>query len=161
MIKSALLRELRRFQCDDAQEEIHLDSVKFGFEALANEASIPLATKREQVKSGGLFNSMVEDCIVLYHPEHENDYIKFCVRVNRKGKYAFVDIDEYGISAQLSKAAQVQLGKEERRGKGLGYQLGSVIGEKIATIGISQSKLAEEERYYSCMHGIINQLFQQ
>ena len=31
----------------------------------------------------------------MYHPEHERDYFKFCIRVKRQGTYAFVTINDF------------------------------------------------------------------
>ena len=78
-------------------------------EALTAEAEkngIPVAFYADQVKSGGMFNKKIEDCIVMYHPEHRNDYFLFCTRVQQEGSLAFVAVNDFGASKQMDKFAR-------------------------------------------------------
>lgn len=119
---------------------------------------VPVAFYNEQVKSGGLFNSSVEDCIVMYHPEHQNDYFKFCIRVGRQGTYAFVSVNDFGQSKQMAKADRAEFAKQDRKGKSMSYRVGSMIGSGIANIGKSKQKLEEEQRYYQCVFDIFDEI---
>ena len=110
------------------------------------------------MKSGGLFNSTVEDCIVLYHPEHRNDYFKFCIRVGRQGTYAFVSVNDFGQSKQMAKAERAEFAKQDRKGKPMSYKMGSIIGAGIANIGKSKQKLEEEQMYYQCVFDIFDEI---
>ena len=119
---------------------------------------IPVAFYADQVKSGGLFNSSVEDCIVMYHPEHQNDYFKFCIRVGRQGTYAFVSVNDFGQSKQMNKASYAENYKADRKGKSMSYKVGSMIGQGVMTLGKSKQKLEEEQMYYQCVFDIFDEI---
>jgi len=36
-------------------------------------AGAPIAFERDQIKTGGMFNSNTVECLVMYHPEHAKD----------------------------------------------------------------------------------------
>ena len=76
MIKADTLREFRPSVRYKDGSGITLQTVQSAIKDAAQSMGIPVAFYAEQVKSGGLFNSSVEDCIVTYHPEHQNDYLK-------------------------------------------------------------------------------------
>ena len=129
MIKADELREFRPNVRYQDGTDVTLQSVQFAIQDCAGKMGIPVSFYNDQVKSGGLFNSSVEDCIVLHHPEHLNDYFKFCIRVKHQGTYALVSINDFGQSKQSKKAAQIEFGTEDRKGKSLGYKLGSKLTE--------------------------------
>lgn len=120
-----------RYQNGDG---ITLEAIKRRITLIAERHAIPVAFLNDQVKFGGLFNSSVEDCLVVYHPDHRNDYIKFCILVTRQGRYAFVEVNEFGHSKQLYKAAYATLGRSER-------------------------KLQEEQMYYACILDVFDETF--
>lgn len=158
MIKADVLGEFRpsvRYKDGDG---ITLQVVQDAIEECAQTMGIPVAFYDEQVKSGGLFNSAVEDCIVLYHPEHRNDYFKFCIRVGRQGTYAFVSVNDFGQSKQMAKAERAEFAKQDRKGKPMSYKMGSIIGAGIANIGKSKQKLEEEQMYYQCVFDIFDEI---
>ena len=158
MIKADTLREFRpsvRYKDGDG---ITLQTVQEAIKDCAKGMGIPVAFYSDQVKSGGLFNSSVEDCIVMYHPEHESDYFKFCIRVGRQGSYAFVSVNDFGQSKQMNKAGYAESYKADRKGKSMSYKVGSMIGQGIMTIGKSKQKLEEEQRYYQCVFDIFDEI---
>lgn len=158
MIKADSLREFRpsvRYKDGDG---ITLRTVQEAIKDCAQGMGIPVAFCNEQVKSGGLFNSSVEDCIVMYHPEHQNDYFKFCIRVEHQGTYAFVSVNDFGQSKQIAKADRAEFAKQDRKGKSMSYKVGSMIGSGIANIGKSKQKLEEEQRYYQCVVDIFDEI---
>lgn len=158
MIKADNLREFRptvRYQ-DGA--DITLKSVQYAIEERANEMGISVAFYDDQVKSGGILSSSLEDCVVLYNPEHENEYFKFCIRVRHQGTYAFVSINDFGQSKQLNKAARAEFGAEDRKGKGLSYKISSKVTEAILNAGKNIQKKEEEENYYQCIFDIFDML---
>lgn len=108
------------------------------------------------MKSGGIFNKTIENCIVLYHPEHQYDYFKFCIRIATEGSYAFISCNDFGQSKQMNKADRVEAYKEDRRGKSMSYKVGSIIGQGISSIGKSKQKLEEEQNYYNCISDILD-----
>ena len=153
MIKADELREFRPQVRYQNGEGITLSTVQEAIKDCAMKMGIPVAFRGDQVKSGGLFNSSVEDCLVMYHPEHERDYFKFCIRVKRQGVYAFV-----GQSKQMNKAGYAESYKADRKGQSMSYKVGSMIGQGIMTIGKSKAKLEEENMYYQCVFDIFDEI---
>ena len=158
MIKADELREFRPTVRYQNGEGITLSTVQAAIKACAMNMGIPVAFASNQVKSGGLFNSTVEDCIVMYHPEHERDYFKFCIRVKRQGAYAFVMVNDFGQSKQMSKANTADFMKQDRKGKSMSYKVGSMIGQGLRTLGKSSQKLEEEQMYYQCVFDIFDEV---
>lgn len=95
---------------------------------------------------------------MLYHPAHQYDYFKICVRVSHQGSYAFVSAMDFGTSKQMNKASQVKACKEDRKGKSMSYKVGSLIGQGIITIGRNKTKLEEEQNYYACIIDIFDEI---
>lgn len=131
-------------------------------EAAANFA-IPVAFKNDQIKSGGLFNSATEDCLVMYHPEHEKDYLQFCIRVQHQGIYAIVNVNRCGQSKQLDKAYRSEIAKQgvkdyvhAKDDMATGQAVGRMIGGALGSIGKSKKKLDEEKTYYDYVDTIFN-----
>lgn len=156
MIKADELREFRPVVRYRDGSEITLQAVQNALEAAANSIGIPVAFYEDRVKSGGIFNKTIENCIVLYHPEHQYDYFKFCIRIATEGSYAFISCNDFGQSKQMNKADRVEAYKEDRRGKSMSYKVGSIIGQGISSIGKSKQKLEEEQNYYNCISDILD-----
>jgi len=158
MIKADELREFRPQVRYPNGEGITLSTVQDAIKDCAMKMGIPVAFRGDQVKSGGLFNSSVEDCIVMYHPEHERDYFKFCIRVKRQGSYAFVMVNDFGQSKQMNKANTAEFMKQDRKGQSMSYKVGSMIGQGLRTLGKSSQKLEEENMYYQCVFDIFDEI---
>ena len=67
----------------------------------------------------------------------------------------FVTVNVFGTSKQLKKDARAAWAKEDRKGKSMSYQIGSMIGQGIANMGRSKQKLEAETRYYSLLQDLI------
>lgn len=158
MIKADNLREFRPTVRYKDGNGITLQTVQEAIHHCAQNMGIPVAFRADQVKSGGLFNSSVDDCIVMYHPEHPNDYFNFCVRVSKQGTYAFVAINDFGQSKQMNKANTADFMKNDRKGKDMSYKIGSMIGQGLRTLGNSKQKLEEENNYYQCIFDIFDEI---
>lgn len=158
MIKADELREFRPQVRYQNGEGITLSTVQEAIKDCAMKLGIPVAFRGDQVKSGGLFNSSVEDCVVMYHPEHERDYFKFCIRVKRQGVYAFVMVNDFGQSKQMNKANTAEFMKQDRKGQSMSYKVGSMIGQGLRTLGKSSQKLEEENMYYQCVFDIFDEI---
>ena len=92
------MREFRPvYQYEDG-EYVTLDAVKWAISEAAQNLDVPVAFYPDQVKSGNLFNKSVEDCLVMYNPEHKNDYYLICIRVQHQGNLAYVAINNFGSS---------------------------------------------------------------
>lgn len=159
MIAATELRDYRpvvRFRDGSA---VTLDNLQNGIEAKAEAGGIPVAFRRDQVKSGGLFNKTIEDALIVYHPEHSTDYYKFCIRVASQGNYALVTINDFGTSKQMKKQINSSVSKEYRQSSTSTAEIvGSLIGSGLNAIGKSKAKLDEEMGYYSCMEDVFNQV---
>ena len=158
MIKADELREFRPVVRYRDGNQITLQTVQEAIKDCAQGMGIPVAFYTDQVKSGGMFNKTIEDCIVLYHPEHQYDYFKICVRVSHQGCYAFVSAMDFGTSKQMKKAGQAEAYRADRKGKSMSYKVGSMIGQGLTSIGRSKSKLEEEQNYYACIIDIFDEI---
>lgn len=158
MIKADELREFRPTVRYEDGENVNLTVVKEAINDCAMSRGIPVAFRGDQVKSGGLFNSSVEDCIVMYHPGHASDYFNFCIRVSHQGTYAFVSVNDFGKSKQMNKAGYAESYKANRKGQSMSYKVGSLIGQGIMTIGKNKQKLEEEQMYYQCVFDIFDEI---
>lgn len=158
MIKSDNLRDFRPTVRYKDGNGITLETVQEAIDQCAQNMGIPVAFKLDQVKSGGLLNSSVEECIVMYHPEHSNDYFNFCIRVRQQGTYAFVSINDFGTSKQMKKADTAEFMKKDRAGKEMSYKIGSIIGEGLRTIGQNKQELEKENNYYQCIFDIFDEI---
>lgn len=158
MIKADELREFRPVVRYKDGNGITLQAVQEALRECAQSMGIPVAFYPDQVKSGGLFSKTVEDCVVLYHPEHQNDYFKICIRVGHQGNYAFVSANDFGISKQMKKAGQAEAYRESRKGQSMSYKVGSLIGQGITSIGRSKAKYEEEQNYYACIIDLFDEI---
>lgn len=137
MIKIDELREFRPTYRFEDGASISLEAVQNALATEAEKHDVPVAFYADQVKSGSLFNKQIEDCIVMYHPEHRYDYFTFCIRVQHQGSMAYVAVNDFGSSKQMDKFARAEYAKQDRKGKELSYQIGSMIGAGIRNIGKS------------------------
>ena len=158
MIKSDELREFRPNIRYKEGSYVTLQSLNNAIMSYAQSMGLPLASYADQVKTGNIFSKTVEDCIVFYHPEHKSDYFKFCVRVVYQGNYAFVSVMDFGESKQMKKADQANAYRESRKGQSMSFKVGSLIGQGFASIGKNKSKLEEEQRYYSCVADVFDEV---
>ena len=158
MIKADTLIEFRPAVRYRDGANIDLNLVQNAITNCAKESGIPVGFYNEKVGSGSLFSPTLEDCIVLWHPEHKGDYFRFCIRVSHQGSYAFVTVHAFGQSSQMAKVERSRLAKQDRKGKSLSYKLGSKLGESIANIGKSTQKLEEEQMYYACISDIFDEI---
>lgn len=158
MIKEADLREFRDTVRYQNGEGITLQTVQEALKDCAMKMGIKVAFRGDQVKSGGLFNSSVDDCLVMYNPEHENDYFKFCIRVRRQGVYAFVSVNDFGTSKQMAKAGRAEAYQQDRQGKDMSYKIGSMIGQAITTMGKNKAALEQEQMYYQCVMDMFDEI---
>lgn len=158
MIKANTLREFRPSVRYSDGEEISLQTVQDAIMDCAKNLEIPVAFYKDRVTTGGIFNSSEEDCFVMYHPEHERDYFKFCIRVARQGNYTLVTVNDFGQSKQINKVVRGEAYKQDRKGKNMSYKVGSMIGQGISSLGKSKEKLNQEQRYYDCIFSIFDEI---
>ena len=158
MIKIDELREFRPTYRYENGENISLEAVQNVLAAEAKKHDVPVAFYANQVKSGSFFNKQIENCIVMYPPEHRYDYFTFCIRVQHQGSIVYVAVNDFGSSKQMDKFARAEYAKHDREGKELSYQIGSMIGAEIRNIGKSKRKLEEEQNYYDAVQYVLDQV---
>ena len=175
MIQEKDLQEFRpQVQYKDGRG-ITLSGIQNELDRVARENEIPVAFAMDQVKSGGFLGGSAEDCLVLYNPEHEKDYYKFCVRVRYQGNFAFVIVDSYGASKNSNKLSMKGAAKNSLKNgwnkanaaakagsNNIGMHLvgGALrgIAGGLAGFGGSKKKAEEEQMYYACMAAIFNEV---
>ncbi len=140
-------------------ENVTIDGIR---NALVNESQssgLLVSTEIDQVKSGGMFNKSVEDCLVLSHPQHQKDYFKIVVLYNKQGNVGYVRFYTLGESVQFKKNYIAETCKADREGQSLMYKLGSKIGEGFSTLGRDKLKFQSEMDYYLSLRDAINNAF--
>lgn len=154
MIKADDLREFRpQYRYTDGLD-ITLATVQAVIKEAAAERGLPVAFKPDQVKSGSLFSPTIENCVVLYHPEHENDYYKICIRVSYQGNCAFVSINDFGKSRLEGNAGSRDFLKETLKHGSGAEKVGALIGagaRRIIKGGANKVKFEQEQQYYTCI----------
>ena len=116
---------------------VNLVTVRQAIQNQADENGIPVAFNEEMLKVGGLFSKEREDILIMYNPEHANDYLRFAVRVKHQGKYAFMQVYNLGGSKNFKNANNANLDT-----------MGGIGRSLINAIGGHKAKLEAEENYY-------------
>lgn len=172
MIKEKELREFRPTYKYSDGTEITLQTIQNALEDKANEYQIPIAFYEEQIKYGGMLSSSMVDCIVLYHPEHRNDYYKIAISIKRQGTMAFISAYEFGESKNLKKlgaragaGAAMKYGLKNISGGDKGVPGLSLVGGAIGgavgllrSVGGSKAKQEQENYYYGAITQIIDEV---
>ena len=122
---------------------VNLMTVREAIENEAAENGIPVAFREDQLKVGGLFSKQMEDVLVMYNPDHANDYLRFVIRVQHMGKYAFMHVYNMG-------------GSKNYRNSNVAAS-GGVIGglTKIGGLLGGNAKLQAEEQYYTILADVL------
>ena len=125
-------------------DNVNLMTVREAIENEAAENGIPVAFREDQLKVGGLFSRQMEDVLVMYNPDHASDYLRFVIRVQHMGKYAFMHVYNMG-------------GSKNYRNSNVAAS-GGVIGglTKIGgLLGGINAKLQAEEQYYTILADVL------
>lgn len=173
MLKADQLREFRPTCEYKGGQEVTLERIQSEINALARQYEIPVAFEKDQIKSGGFFNSSIVDCIIMYHPEHEKDYYKFAISVSYYNKKTIVNVNDFGESKNLKKLSMRENAKQNAKngakfgilkaedgsdmmGAILTMGKGAVGG--LLSIGGSKKKQEEEEIYYNAIIQILDEI---
>jgi len=161
MIKEKDLREMRpQVRYKDGQG-VTLETVCMAIQHEAQENGIPIAFAKDQIKYGGLIGGGTDDCIVLYHPEHQKDYFNLAIRVKHQGNYAFVTVNDFGKSTLLGNEGSKEYLKEKlKHGRGE-EKVGALIGagiRRIAKGGSNKQKLEDEQNWYTVVADIFDDI---
>lgn len=125
-------------------DSVNLMTVQSAIQNEADENGIPVAFREGQLKVGGLFSKQLEDVLVMYNPEHANDYLTFVIRVQHMGKYAFMHVFNMGGSKNYRATNIASAGGT----MGTVAKIGGLLGGRNA-------KLQAEEQYYTILQDVL------
>lgn len=155
-------RQLREFRPEVRYRnlEITFDSIQAAISEKAEEFGIPVAFYPDDVGKDSFLNFNIADepCLVMYYPDHKDDYFKFCIRISRSGAYTFVSMNDFGQSPQMKKAGVVDACRASRKGRGVSYKVGSIIKEGLTSLSLDRGSAEAEQRYYQCIIDILDEL---
>lgn len=161
MIKEKELREMRQPVRYKDGQNITLTTLQEALQYKAQENGIPVAFYADQIKSGGMLGGSTEECAVMYHPEHKEDYFKIAIIVKHQGNYAFVTINDFGKSTLLGNEGSKQHLKDTfKQGSGA-EKVGALVGagiRRIAKGGANKQKLEQEQMWYTIVSDIFDEL---
>lgn len=123
---------------------VNLMTIREAIQNEADENGIPVAFKEDQLKYGTVFSKQIEDVLVMYNPEHEHDYLKFVIRIQHMGKYAFMHVYNMG-------------GSKNYRNSNMAAS-GGLIGAATAIGGLlsgANAKMQAEEQYYTILADVL------
>ena len=171
MIKQEELREFRPVYRYAEGGDITLQTIQNAIKETAAKYGVPVAFSADQIKSGGLFNKTIDDCIVLYHPDHAKDYYRIAISIKRQGTIAFVHANDFGESKNLKKLEARGQSKEAFKGAmradassmsvgadSYGAQLLKSGFKALVSLGGSKAKQEEENTYYSALMMILDEV---
>lgn len=129
--------------------KLTLELVQQMFQEKADENGIPVAFRSDILTTGSLFNKQKEPVLVLYNPEHEDDYFRFMIRITHQGNYAFLDVFQVGDSKNHARD------KRSRSSNAVGF----VTGVWNSVVGLG-NKIETEDNYYEilsdCMNAVLH-----
>lgn len=147
-------------------QNITLNDVKVALKNEADANGVPIAFASDQIKFGGLIGGSTEDCLVVYHPEHQKDYFNSAVRLKHQGNYAFLTVYDFGTSRLLGNAASAEFTKEKLKatlhGGSVSEAIGAAIGGGLRRLikgGANKSKIEEEQNWYLMLDDMFDNIF--
>lgn len=140
---------------------ISLQSIQNILRDTAGKYQIPINFYYDQV--GGLL-SKKEECLVLFHPQHQKDYCKFVITIRKQGMMAFVSFKGYGSSKNIGKLSRGGSAKQDlataifsKDVNESAAALGRSLVNGVLSLGGNKAKKQEEQDWYSCINQIINE----
>lgn len=126
---------------------VNLKTVSEAIREAANASGIPVDFSEHQLKVGGLFSKQLEDVLIMFNPEHVEDYNQFLIRIQHMGNYAFMHVYNMGGSRNLEKINRIQKGGT----LGTITAIGGIIGG-------AKDKIQAENQYYTILSDILSSL---
>ena len=161
-VKAKELQEFRPVIRYPSGTDVTLSRLEDEIRKQAAEYSLPIWIEEDEVKYG-LFDDRVP-CLLLMHPDHQLDYMKFCAQIRYQGDNPLVSVHLYGTSRQLKKEAVAgqstgAVGALLFGGAaGVGYAICAGLRKAVNAIGKNRSKLEEEKIWYSQVSEIFDQI---
>jgi len=161
MIKEKDLREMRQPIRFKDGRSVTFSAMQEAFSEKADEHGIPIAFMIDQIKSGGLIGGGTEDCLVLYHPEHQKDYFNIAIQIRYQGNYAFVTVSDFGKSTLLGNEGSKQHLKDTFKSGSGAEKAGALLGagiRRLAKGGTNKQALQNEQMWYTIIIDIFDEL---
>ena len=121
---------------------VNLRTVQAAIREQCEENGIPVAFREEQLKTGSLLNRQVEEVLIMYNPEHATDYLRFLLRVQHMGKYAFLHVFNMGGSKNFKNSNMAANGSTL-----------AILGNLFSG---TNTKLQIEENYYTILQDCLS-----
>lgn len=151
---------------------ITLDLIYEQLISVADEYQIPVQFYTDTISRGMIsvaVNSLTgeskEECLVLYHPNHQKDYSKYVFRIGKQGTMVFVSVYNYGVSKNFKKLVAGGNAKKDLKkfifngdANESAKALGRAVAGGILSIGGSKKKRNEEEMWYAAIGHIIGEV---
>ena len=104
MINVSDLRDIHPVVCYSPKgDTVTFEAIKKLINRTAKAHGISIAFDYDEVSSGEGDSIIIEDCLVVFHPNHRDDFFNVIFRIRREGEKAFIFKSEYGSSVQLEK----------------------------------------------------------
>ena len=143
MIDISELKEIHPVVCYSPKgDTVTFEAIKSLINKTAKEHGIPIAFDYDEVSSGDVDSVIIEDSLVVFHPNHRNDFYNIVFRIRREDDKAFIIKSEYGKSALLEKAYNLIDANEDVENK--------VSGEATPDMNL----LEAEKMYYRSLMAI-------
>lgn len=72
---------------------------------------ISVSFKNEQITSDAISGllGLKKNCVVLFHPQNEKNYLRYVIQLNHQGTYAFINVNKTnGFAADSSISAGIE-----------------------------------------------------
>lgn len=69
---------------------VSFDAIQGFVSKVADDFNVPIAFVQNEIVSINLPKFVVEECLVIYHPDHQQDYFKIVIRINRDTDTAYI-----------------------------------------------------------------------
>ena len=134
----------------DDEQRITLDLVEHSLNENAKSKAIPIAFRRDKVKTG-MFKKTIEDCLVIFHPKHKKNYCMVAIRLQRVDNNTHLLTHEFGTSKNSVKAASAEGAASATEGALKGAIVKGLLGP-------SKKKIEEENNWYYDIGVIIGEV---
>ena len=143
MIRSSELREIYPIYCYAPKgDTVTFASLKNLIGKTAKVHGIPVAFELNEITSRKSNEITVEDCLVVYHPKHRQDYINIVFRIRREADIAYISKNEYGTSPRMKSTNM--------------FDEASKLRNPLRKVIEDDKELEAEKRYYLALHAVFN-----
>jgi len=137
------LKEIHPVVCYSPKgDTVTFDAIKSLINKTAKVHGISIAFDYDEVSSGDGDSVIIEDCLVVFHPNHRDDFYNIVFRIRREDDKAFIIKSEYGKSVLLENTYSLIDANEDVENK--------VSGEATPDMNL----LEAEKMYYRSLMAI-------